>query len=355
MTEIFAIPQSVKRTIQQRDALERVARAMLDVRPELIILTGSGTSFHAGLAANYWFARHARVPTFVVLSPEFQFQVAPVLRKRHVVVVISQSGESVDAVEAAKVAKSAGALTVGVTNSPESTLAETVEHVLATRCGEEKSILATKTYVAQLAALFGLAIELGRFGEKLSVETSEGFWEHLRLIPAQVEVLLPQLHASIRKLAKYYKFVEKAFVLGAGPDFATAQEAALKLKEGARITAQAYSTAEFPHGPITLADPSAWIVAIVPHEDDPRRGPIIRLLERIKSRGATILGIIIQTKPTNDLDFLDHVVNLPSTPEDLFPLLSIIPIQLLVVEIALIKELNPDAPKWLTKVAGIDQ
>lgn len=353
-TEIFDIPNCIRRSINSKANVEDIAQKILGISPELIVLTGSGTSYHAGMAAHYWFVNFARVPTLNVLSPEFKFQMAPVLSKRHVVIMISQSGKSKEAIESARTANEVGALTVAVTNHEDSELARVCKYQILLRCGEEQSVLATKTYVSSLAVLFYLALKLAKFKQTLDHARYQEFLEALKLIPGQIEVILPQLRKHIRKVSRYYKFVETAFVLGAGLDFATAQETALKLKEGARIHAQAYSTAEFPHGPITLADPSAWIISIIPHESDPRRGPILRLLKRIKSRGATILGIVIQTSPTNELELLDSVVNLPSCPMQLFPLLSIIPIQLLSVEIAVIKELNPDTPKFLTKVSGID-
>lgn len=355
LSEIFEVPNSIRRTIQQEDKIRGIVDQILELDPELIVITGSGTSYHAGMAGQYWFVHFAKLPTTVVLSPEFEYQVVPVLRKKHVIIIISQSGESEEAVRACKIAGEAGALTIAVTNNEESPLATSARLVLPTRCGVEKSILATKTYEGQLSVLFSLALHLGHQAGVVTPEEFSRFIDHIKLVPSQIEVLLPTLQKSIRKLSRYYKFVEKAFVLGAGPDFATAQEAALKLKEGARIHAQAYSTAEFPHGPITLADPTALIVAIIPHESDPRRGPILKLLKRIKSRGSTVLGIVTQTSPTNALRDLDFVVNLPSVPMELFPILSIIPIQLLTVETALTKDLNPDTPKYLTKVSGINK
>ncbi|MHA1733278.1 MAG: SIS domain-containing protein [Promethearchaeota archaeon] len=354
LAEIFEIPASMRRTLHGSGLIEEVAGKILDSKPEMIFLTGSGTSYHAGVAAQYWFVEFAGIPTTVVLSPEFEFQVAPVLRKAHVIIGISQSGESEDVVRACNLSREVGALTISITNNEESDLAHSSDYTILTRCGEERSILATKTYLGQLTALCKLALALGNRTGATSDEDHERFSEFLKVVPGQIEVLLPQLHKSIRKLSRFCKFVEKAFVLGAGPDFATAQEAALKLKEGARIYAQAYSTAEFPHGPITLADPSALILAIIPHELDPRRATILKLLQRIKSRGSAILGVVTQTSPTNELDLIDFVVNLPSVPQALFPLLSIIPVQLLTVEVALTKGLNPDTPKYLTKVSGID-
>ncbi len=353
LAEIWEIPASLKRTLHFREKIQKIAQVIVDKNPLNLIIVGNGTSFHAGYASQYSLISIGKIPTIAVLSPEFQYQIQPVFDPRSVVIIISQSGESEDSLSVCETAKTAGGLTIGITNNKDSKIAKAADLHFETMCGPEKSVLATKTYVSQLGTLFALALEIGFLKKLISEDEYLFYWKELELMPDKIELLLPELRNSIRKLSKYYKFAETAFVIGAGPDFATAQEAALKLKEGARVYAQAYSTSEFPHGPITLADPSSWIIAIIPHELDDRRQRIIRLLERLKEREATLLGICNQISPTNELDMLDSIINLPSVPMIFYPLISIIPIQILTVEIAIIKNINPDTPKYLTKVSHI--
>ncbi|MBD3187854.1 SIS domain-containing protein, partial [Candidatus Bathyarchaeota archaeon] len=173
----------------------------------------------------------------------------------------------------------------------------------------------------------------------------------LRLIPDKIEVMRDAVQEKARRIAKYLKFLEKAFVLGAGPDVATAMEGALKLKEGARVVAQGYSTPEFAHGPLTLADRENLVIAIVPPVDDERERDVMRIIQKVKQQGASVLVIISKG---DDLPVeVDFRIDIPRSLVEFNPMLSIVPIQYLVLEIALQKGLNPDKPEWLTKVARI--
>ncbi|OLS13992.1 MAG: glucosamine 6-phosphate synthetase [Promethearchaeota archaeon CR_4] len=353
LAEIWEIPSSLKRTLHFREKIRKIAQVIVDKNPLNLILAGNGTSFHAGFASQYNLISIAKIQTVAILSPEFHYQIQPILDVRSIVIVISQSGESEDSLMVCEAARAVGAMTIGITNNETSRLAKNTDLHFVTMCGPEKSVLATKTYVSQLGMLFALTLEIGFLKHTLREDNYNDYWKQLELIPDKIESLLPDLRNAIRKISRYYKFAEKAFVIGTGPDFATAQEAALKLKEGARIFAQAYSTSEFPHGPITLADHTSWIIAIIPHEKDERRQKMLRLLSRLKEREATILGICSQMTPTNELDVLDHVINLPNVPKIFNPLIAIIPLQILSVEIAIIKNINPDTPKYLTKISQI--
>ena len=153
--------------------------------------------------------------------------------------------------------------------------------------------------------------------------------------------------------SQYFKSANFSFILGSGPDYATAMEAALKLKEGARMFGQAYSTAEFPHGPLTLADSKTLIIAIIPQEEDERREFLLKLLKQIKERKATILGIYESSNVSNMPLPIDFGVQVPSTIKALQPLIMIVVIQLLSLEIARTNKLNPDEPKYLTKVSNL--
>ncbi len=351
--EIFEIPSVLKRVLKNRVRLNEIANKIVQRKCRHIYLIGAGSSYHAGFAISYMFNRITRIPTFTEYSMEFQYLIKPILDETDCIIGLSQSGETKDTIESIQLGKALGCLTIGITNTHNSSLMKACEHSIFLECGEEKSVLATKTYEAELAVLALLSLELARIRETLSMDEYHVLFEELQLLPVKIEKFLPKLHQRIKRLSNYFKFAEFCFILGAGPDYATAMEASLKLKEGARIFGQAYATAEFPHGPITLADSKTWILAIIPHEEDQRKKNLINLLKRIKERKATILAIYESTRIDEVPKVIDFGIRVPNTLLDLQPLLMILGVQLLSLEIAKIKGLNPDTPKFLSKVSGI--
>ncbi|MHA1251239.1 MAG: SIS domain-containing protein [Promethearchaeota archaeon] len=348
--EIYEIPEALKRTLKQKGVISKIVKEIITRGNKHIYLIGAGSSYHAGFAISYMFNRITKIPTYTEFSMEFQYLIKPILHAEDCIIGLSQSGETKDTIESIKIGKENGCLTIGITNNPESSLAKICKHHLYLNCGEEKSVLATKTYVSELAILSMLVLELARVNKTIEINEYNTIWEELNSIPVKINTILPHLHDEIKKQSHYYKFAEFCFILGSGPDYAAAMEASLKLKEGARIYGQAYSTAEFPHGPITLADPRTWILAIIPHEADKRKKIILNLLDRIKERKATILGIYSSEDVPEPIDF---GIRVPSTYKDLQPLLTILAIQLLTLEIAKIKGINCDTPKFLSKISGI--
>ena len=352
--EIYEIPTTMKKILNQAILVKQIAKEMIAFNLKHIFLVGAGSSYHAGFAMAYMFNRITQIPTFTEFSMEFNYLVKPILTKEDCVIGISQSGETKDTIEALKIGRKIGCLTIGLTNNVNSSMSKTCKFCISLQCDEEKSVLATKTYVAELTILSILCLELARMKNLLGSEEYDAIWNELMNIPEKIETILPILHEEIKACSNYFKFADFCFILGSGPDYATAMEASLKLKEGARIFGQAYSTAEFPHGPITLADSKAWIIAIIPHEEVKRKQNIIHLLKRIKERKATILGIYESTSENEIPEPIDFGIQVPNTTVDLQPILMILGIQLLTLEIARIKGINPDAPKFLTKVSGIE-
>ncbi|MGV9174158.1 MAG: SIS domain-containing protein [Promethearchaeia archaeon] len=348
--EIYEIPATLKRVLKTRKYIQEIAHEIVNREIRHIYLIGAGTSYHAGFAISYLFNKWLQIPTFTEYSMEFQYLIEPILKKDDCIIGLSQSGETKDTIESIEIGKSKGCLTLAVTNHPDSKLARICDFNLDLDAGEEKSVLATKTYVSQLVYLAMLAIETANLKKNITNSEYEEFWEELNSIPVKIETILPDLHAKIKDYSNYFKFAEFCFILGGGQDYAAAMEASLKLKEGARIFGQAYSTAEFPHGPITLADSKAWVIAIIPEKDDKRKRNILNLLRRIKEKKATILGFYSSDEMPDNIDF---GIRVPSTYKDLQPTLTILGIQLLTLEIARIKNLNCDTPKFLTKVSGI--
>jgi len=349
--EIYEIPQSSKEVLKQKYLVSKVAKEIISRATKKIYIIGAGSSYHAGFAMSYMLNGISKIPTYTEFSQEFQYLIEPILQKEDCVIGISQSGETEDTIESIKISNKLGCLTIGITNNVDSSLAKACDYVLSLECGSEESVLATKTYISELAILAMFSLEIGKFKKSITDQKYNKIWEELESIPIKIETILPILHKNIKNYSHYFKFAEFCFILGGGPDFATAMEASLKLKEGARIFGQAYSTAEFPHGPITLADSKAWVIAIIPPEkDDKRKKNILNILKRIKERKATILGIYCSDEEPEQIDF---GIQVPSTYKALQPMLTILGIQLLTLEIAKIKGINCDTPKFLTKVSNV--
>ncbi|MEJ2250267.1 MAG: SIS domain-containing protein [Candidatus Lokiarchaeota archaeon] len=353
-TEIYEIPEKLGNFMEHMDDIIQIAKKITECNVKHIYLVGSGSSFHAALFSSYLFNKLTNIPTFCEFAMEFQYLIEPILDKNDCVIAISQSGKTKDTIEAIKLAKnSKKCLSIAITNHPKSELAKVSDFVIPLFCGEEKSVLATKTYVNELAALAILSLETAKIRGTIQLEEYTKLIEELKTIPEVIRLNLSKMHKKIINYSNYFKFAEFCFILGSGPDYATSMEASLKLKEGSRIFGQAYSTAEFPHGPITLADERAWILALIPHEEDQRKRNLINLLQRIKERKATILGVYEAIDEQEMPDVIDFGIKVPNTTKELQPLVMIIAIQLLTLEIARIKGIDPDSPKFLTKVSGI--
>ena len=351
--EVYEIPSVLQKVIAQKDFIRTIAKRLAELKVDHIYLIGAGSSYHAGFAISYMFNRITKIPTFTEFSMEFQYLIYPTLQKNDCVIGISQSGETKDTIESLTLAKEKGCLTIGITNNPNSNLSKVGEFTIELNCNEEKSVLATKTYLAELAVLVILSLELGIAKKSVSSEEYNKIWVELIRIPDKIHSILPDLHANIKSKASLFKAFKFCFIIGSGPDYATAMEAALKFKEGARIFGQAYSTAEFPHGPITLADSDTCILAIIPHEEDKRKTHLINLLSRIRERGAEVLAVYESVDNKDIPGSIDYGISVPNTYIDLQPLIVIIPIQLLTIEVARLLGLNPDEPKFLTKVSNL--
>ncbi len=348
LEEIWQIPEMMERALKPKKTIQDLAEKIIENNIKSIHLVGNGSSLFAGIVSSYLLNQLSKVKAFAEVSSEFPHLVGSILNNEELVLGISQSGESEMTIESLKVAKSKGALTAAITNNNDSTLAGLSSNLIEMKCTQEKSILATKTYTNTLSLLSKLAIELAYMNKSINEDAYSVAMQELMGIPKVIKESLQQFRKQIREQIPHYKFSPINFVLGSGPDYGTALEISLKLIEGARLFSQAFSTAEFPHGPITLADESAWILALIPNEGR-RRTSILKLLDKVKKRGATITSLY----STDEMDDVDFGIKIPHTNEIFQPLVSIVPAQMLTVEIALKKGLNPDKPKWLTKVSSV--
>ena len=303
-----------------------------------IIVTACGTSYHAGLVLAYSISRITGIPSYAVQASEFIDYGKYLISGNSLVVALSQSGETSDTIEAVRSVVN-NTDVIALTNREGSSLEKLAKLTIITKAGEEKAVAATKTFIAQLAAIYGIVAKLENRNDL-----------YLMKIADDLSVLVNNAEKIIKDIAGTYKSYENAFILGLGHSFITSLEAALKLKETCGIHAEAYSIYEFRHGPIALESPRVFNLFVEPMENLRWKKAFEKVMERIKDGGA---GAII-IKPVGDEKILENFnyIEISKVAEPYSTALQIIPIQLLAYYIAVEKGLNPDSPKFLTKVVS---
>ncbi|MFT3763282.1 MAG: glutamine--fructose-6-phosphate transaminase (isomerizing) [Pseudoxanthomonas sp.] len=309
-----------------------------------------GTSYYAGLTARYWIEAIAGLPCSVEIASEYRYRAA-YADPKHLVVTISQSGETLDTMEALKYAKSLGhAHTLSICNVPESAIPRASELVCYTRAGAEIGVASTKAFTTQLAALFQLAVALGKLRGRIDAEAESGYLEQLRQLPGSVQHALnlePQIVAWAEKFAGKHN----ALFLGRGLHYPIALEGALKLKEISYIHAEAYPAGELKHGPLALVDAEMPVVVIAPND---------ALLEKVKSnmqevraRGGELFVFADQDSNFGESEGV-HVIRTPRHVGVLSPIVHTIPVQLLAYHTALARGTDVDKPRNLAKSVTVE-
>ncbi|MER7347793.1 SIS domain-containing protein [Streptomyces aurantiacus] len=303
-------------------------------RPRFVLLTARGTSDHAALYAKYLLEVRLGLPCGLTsMSTTTAYGARPDLRDV-LVITVSQSGGSPDLVASTQAAREAGAITLAVTNNPDSPLAAVSEHHIDILAGPEKALPATKTYTASLLALH-LFIEGLRDGDSTAAAP----------LPDLAADLLAR-QQEVRTLAARYRFAERMVITSRGYGYPTAKEAALKLMETSYIPALAYSGADLLHGPLAMVDNISPVIAVVP---DGRGGEALQpVLDRLRGRGADL--VVIGPKAQVEQASAGFVLPTEGVPEEVQPVLEIIPLQLLAYEVTIARGQDPDAPRALAKV-----
>jgi glucosamine--fructose-6-phosphate aminotransferase (isomerizing) len=357
LKEIFEQPNAIIDTYRGRLLTEKAIIKMAGVEDNMkkflnadrIIIVACGTSWHAGLVAEYIFEDLARIPVEVEYASEFRYR-NPVITKNDIVIAISQSGETADTLAAIKLAKSEGAFVFGVCNVVGSSIARETNAGAYTHAGPEIGVASTKAFTTQITVLTLMALRLARAKGTMS---SSDFRKHLielELIPDKVKQAL-QSDAYVKTIAKIYKDAKNFLYLGRGYNFPVALEGALKLKEISYIHAEGYPAAEMKHGPIALIDENMPIVVIATNKGHYEK--IVSNIEEIKARKGNIIGIVTKGD-TSVKNLADHVIEVPETIESLTPLLTTIPLQLLSYYIAVLLGKNVDQPRNLAKSVTVE-
>lgn len=328
LKEVFEQPSTLLRTGNAQTEIS--AAGQLIRRATKIYMTGSGSSFNACLVGKYLLSKYAGINAEPIISSEFKFSPIP-LDNGSVLIAVSQSGESADVLEAVKIAQDGGAKVISIVNTMTSSLAHLSSVVIGLNCGPEAGVAATKSFTSQLAIFYRLADAL------TAVPMAFSFEEASKQVSA---LLLDQPHLAV--LAEKLTDISDIYILGMGVHGPIAAEASLKLKELAYVHAEALPGGELKHGPLALLDSHAHVLLMNPSDSTYR--DVIASAHEVKARGAKIIGI--SDKPS---ELYDYWVKIPSVTPELFPLLEIIPIQLLSYYLALRKNVNPDYPRNLAK------
>ncbi|MEP3837229.1 MAG: glutamine--fructose-6-phosphate transaminase (isomerizing) [Algibacter sp.] len=357
LKEIHEQPKAITDTYRGRLLRNEAIIKMVGVEDNMkkflnanrIIIVACGTSWHAGLVAEYIFEDLARIPVEVEYASEFRYR-NPVIREDDIVIAISQSGETADTLAAIKLAKSKGAFVFGVCNVVGSSIARESHAGAYTHAGPEIGVASTKAFTTQITVLTLIALRLARAKGTI---TSSDFRQHLlelEMIPKKVEKAL-ESDANIKTIADVYKNVNNFLYLGRGYNFPVALEGALKLKEISYIHAEGYPAAEMKHGPIALIDENMPIVVIATKKGHYEK--VVSNIQEIKSRKGKIIGIVTEGD-VQVRDLADHVIEVPETLESLSPLLTTIPLQLLSYHIAVMLDKNVDQPRNLAKSVTVE-
>jgi len=314
-----------------------------------IIMIACGTSWHAGLVAEYIFEELCRIPVEVEYASEFRYR-NPVIHPGDVIIAISQSGETADTIVAIEKAKECGAIILGVVNVVGSSIARISHAGSYTHAGPEIGVASTKAFTAQLTVLTMIALKIAREKGTIDATRYMQLLAELHAVPEKVREVL-KLNDDIRRLATKYKDAKDALYLGRGYNFAVALEGALKLKEISYIHAEGYPAAEMKHGPIALVDEQLPVVFVA--TKDSYHEKIISNIQEIKARKGRVVAVISQGDTIIE-NMAEDVMRVPEADELIAPILSTIPLQLLAYYIGVAKGLDVDKPRNLAKSVTVE-
>jgi glucosamine--fructose-6-phosphate aminotransferase (isomerizing) len=357
LKEIYEQPNVIKDTYRGRLHANEGIIQMAGVEDNLekflnadrIIIIACGTSWHAGLVAEYVFEEFARIPVEVEYASEFRYR-NPIIGKKDVVIAISQSGETADTMAAIKLAKENGAFVFGVCNVVGSSISRESHAGAYTHAGPEIGVASTKAFTTQITVLTMIALRLAKAKGTLSKSDFHQYLQELEIIPEKVKEAL-ETNDKTKEIAATFKDAHNCLYLGRGYNFPVALEGALKLKEISYIHAEGYPAAEMKHGPIALIDEQMPVVVIAPKQG--HYDKIVSNIQEIKSRSGRIIAVVTKGD-TQVRELADYVIEIPETSDALSPLITTIPLQLLSYHIAVMRGCNVDQPRNLAKSVTVE-
>jgi len=357
LKEIHEQADAVAETIAGRIAEDEVALEDLgavtddflkDMRR--VVIVGCGTAYHAGLVGRYAIEWWSRLPVEMDIASEFRYR-NPVIDERDLVIGISQSGETADTLAAMRLARERGAKVLAVTNFQGSQATRDSDGVLFTRAGLEIGVAATKTFVAQVAAMYLFAVKLAQVRGKLEPDVVGALSAELRGMPHSIATLLNDVDDQVRTIAEHWKDAGFFLYLGRHVGLPICLEGALKLKEVSYIPTDAYAAGEMKHGPIALLDERTPVVCVA--TESPVLDKVLSNIAEVRARGAHVIAVATEGGG-QVAEYAEDVVEVPRTDWLLQPLLAVIPLQLIAYYIARARGLNVDQPRNLAKTVTVE-
>lgn len=355
--EIFEQPKSIKDCLRGR-LDSQTGRLVLGglreyvnklVNADRILIVACGTSWHAGLVAEYFFEEFCRIPVEVEYASEFRYR-NPVIREGDVVIAISQSGETADTLAAIELAKSKGAIIFGVCNVVGSSISRTTHAGAYTHAGPEIGVASTKAFTAQLTVLNMIALIVAQKKGTITEQKLHELLVEMENIPEKVERAL-KLNDQIKEIASTFKDARNFIYLGRGYNFPVALEGALKLKEISYIHAEGYPAAEMKHGPIALIDDEMPVVFIATRDSSYEK--VVSNIQEVKARKGRVIAVVTEGDE-HIPKMAEFVIEVPATHEALMPMVSVVPLQLLSYHIAVMRGCNVDQPRNLAKSVTVE-
>ena len=337
LKEINEQPLAVKNTLGQKNNVKKIIEEIGEVKR--ICFVACGTSYHASITGKYLIESLAGIPCDVVIASEFKYT-AKTWNEETLMVFISQSGETADSLTALRYAKETSH-TLAIVNVAGSAMWEEADYVIQTQAGPEIGVAATKTYLAQLTAIYLLAGTISKNDEII---------DKLNEVPKYIEEAVAKSD-EIKALSKRYNFVHNAFYLGRGFSYPIALEGALKLKEITYVHAEGYAAGELKHGPLALINEDMPVIVVIPPGDDYNKTLVN--LEEVKARGASVLAVGSEGNEDLKSKSKEMISINPKVPDILAPLVYTVPLQLLAYYVTVDKGFNPDQPKNLAKVITV--
>ena len=355
LKEIYDQPRAVRETFEKhmKDGnveIEELRMTDEEIRKlSRIHIVACGTAYHAGMTANYVIESMARISVEVDMASEFRYR-NPIIEEGALVIVISQSGETADTLQALRDSKARGAKVLGIVNVVGSSIAREADSVMYTWAGPEIAVASTKAYSAQLIALYLLAMKFARVKGTISEEEYQQLVFDLRRLPEQIELLLGN-KTRIQRFANRYVAAKSVFFIGRGLDYTLSMEGSLKLKEITYMHSEAYAAGELKHGPISLIEDGTLVMASLTQEDLYKK--TISNIREVKSRGAFVLALT--TTGHDDIeDTADYVLYIPQTNRYFTNSLAIIPFQMFAYYVSIGKGLDVDKPRNLAKSVTVE-
>jgi glucosamine--fructose-6-phosphate aminotransferase (isomerizing) len=357
LKEIYEQPRAIADTIAGRLQSEEGDIYLEDLGlddPQLqklkkIFIIACGTSWHAGLVAKFYLEKLARIPVEIDIASEFRYR-DPIVDDSCLTVLISQSGETADTLAGLREAKGKGSKTLCVCNVVDSSISRESDGVIYTHAGPEIGVASTKAFTTQLVALYQLALKLGRVRGKLSAEQCREQVEALLTLPRKLEEAL-ELDEHIKAISRDFMNARDFLYLGRGNQYPIALEGALKLKEISYIHAEGYPAGEMKHGPIALIDENLPVVVLVPR--NATYDKVVSNMEEVRARGGKVLAVV-SGEEIDLIDKVDALIRVPEISDDLMPILTSVPMQLLAYHIAVFKGTDVDQPRNLAKSVTVE-